>query len=109
MSLESYLGGRWIGGCDRIEIRSAVTGDVVAEATSGGLDLREALAYGRNIGGDNLRRLSFHQRAELLKKLALYLGERKEQLYRLSFATGATRSDALIDVDGGIGTLLVYA
>ncbi|ABD86257.1 phenylacetic acid degradation bifunctional protein PaaZ [Rhodopseudomonas palustris] len=109
MKLESFVQGQWRAGRDRIEIRSAVTGNVVAEATSGGLDLRQALAYGRDTGGAHLRRLSFHQRAELLKKLASYLGERKEQLYKLSFATGATRGDALIDVDGGIGTLLVYA
>jgi hypothetical protein len=28
---------------------------------------------------------------------------------KLSFQTGATRTDNLIDVDGGIGTLFVYA
>jgi oxepin-CoA hydrolase/3-oxo-5,6-dehydrosuberyl-CoA semialdehyde dehydrogenase len=56
-----------------------------------------------------LRRLTFHQRADLLKKLAQYLTERKDQLYKLSFQTGATRSDNFIDVDGGIGTLFVYA
>ncbi|MBB5049300.1 oxepin-CoA hydrolase/3-oxo-5,6-dehydrosuberyl-CoA semialdehyde dehydrogenase [Rhodopseudomonas rhenobacensis] len=109
MKLESFVQGQWRAGRNLIEIRSAVTGDVVAEASSGGLDLRQTLAYGRETGGANLRRLSFHQRAELLKKLATYLGERKEQLYKLSFATGATRGDALIDVDGGIGTLLAYA
>lgn len=57
----------------------------------------------------NLRRLTFHQRADLLKKLAQYLTERKEQLYQLSFQTGATRTDNFIDVDGGIGTLFVYS
>lgn len=45
----------------------------------------------------------------MLKKLAQYLTERKDQLYKLSFQTGATRTDNLIDVDGGIGTLFVYA
>lgn len=110
MKLDSYVNGQWIvPNGDFTEVRSAVTGDVVAEAMSGGLDMRGILAYARNVGGRNLRRLTFHQRADLLKKLAQYLTERKDQLYKLSFQTGATRTDNLIDVDGGIGTLFVYA
>ena len=110
MKLESFLNGHWISsGKGQIEVRSAVTGDLVAQATSGGLDMREALAYARNVGGKNLRPLTFHQRADLLKKLAQYLTERKERLYKLSFQTGATRTDNLIDIDGGIGTLFVYS
>ena len=88
---------------------SAVNGNAVALATSGGFDMREALAYGRSVGGRNLRRLTFHQRAAMLKKLAEHLTGHKEQLYKLSFQTGATRTDAMIDVDGGIGTLFAYA
>ena len=105
MKLESYVNGQWAApGRELIEVRSAVSGDVVAEATSGGLDMRGILAYARNVGGTNLCKLTFHQRADLLKKLAVYLTERKEQLYKLSFQTGATRTDNLIDVDGGIGS-----
>ena len=109
MKLESFAQGHWVAGKDVVEVRSAVTGDVVAQASGGGLDMRALLAYARDTGGNNLRRLSFHQRADLLKKLAQYVNERKDALYRLSFATGATRTDSMIDVDGGIGTLFVYA
>jgi oxepin-CoA hydrolase/3-oxo-5,6-dehydrosuberyl-CoA semialdehyde dehydrogenase len=48
-------------------------------------------------------------RAARLKALAQYLSERKEEYYQLSFATGATRSDSAIDIEGGIGVLLAYA
>jgi len=110
MQLESFVCGRWAApGRDIIEIASAVSGDVVAQATSGGIDMRQMLNYTRVTGGGNLRRLTFHQRADMLKKLGQHLTERKEQLYKLSFQTGATRTDNLIDVDGGIGTLFVYA
>ncbi len=110
MKLASFVRGQWVdSGPDLTDIRSAVTGDVVAQAVSGGLDMNEVLAYARSTGGPALRRLTFHQRADLLKKLAQYLTERKEQLYKLSLQTGATRSDSMIDVDGGIGTLFVYA
>ena len=71
--------------------------------------MREVLVYARDVGGTNLRRMTFHQRADLLKALAQYLTERKDQLYTLSFQTGATRADSMIDIDGGIGTLFVYA
>ena len=110
MRLESFVRGSWMSpGQELAEIRSAVTSDVVAEVANGGLDMGEVLAYARQVGGPNLRRLTFHQRAELLKGLAIYLSERKDQLYKLSYQTGTTRSDNFIDVDGGIGTLFVYA
>ncbi len=90
-------------------IRSAVTGAVVAEVGSGGLNMAEVLDHARRVGGPNLRRLTFHQRAEMLKRLAAFLNERRDGLYALSHQTGATRADNLIDIDGGIGTLFVYA
>ena len=45
----------------------------------------------------------------LLKALAKDLTEFKEELYSLSYATGATKGDSWIDIDGGIGTFFVYA
>ena len=110
MKLQSYVQGQWAApSANLIEIASAVTGEVVAQASSGGLDLKQALDYARNTGGPALRRLTFHQRADLLKKLGQHITERKDELYRLSFMTGATRIDNMIDVDGGIGTLFAYA
>src|SRR6266566_4291430 len=99
MRLASFIRGSWSIGQDSTEVCSAVTGDVVALATGGGFDMREILGYGRTVGGRNLRQLTFHQRAAMLKKLAEYLNEHKEPLYKLSFQSGATRTDAMIDVD----------
>lgn len=45
----------------------------------------------------------------MLKELALFLTDRKSAYYEVSFQTGATRIDNLIDIDGGIGTLFAYA
>src|SRR5258708_40120517 len=90
MRLASFIRGNWSVGQDSTEVLSAVTGNVVALATGGGFDMREMLAYGRTVGGRNLRRLTFHQRAAMLKKLAEHLNEHKDALYRLSFQTGAT-------------------
>ena len=110
MKLESYVRDAWAApGRDLIDVHSAVTGDVVAQVASGGLDMGEILGHARKVGGPNLRKLTFHQRAEMIKKLAQMLTERKEELYKLSFQTGATRADGAIDIEGGIGTMFVYA
>ena len=61
------------------------------------------------VGGKNLRQMGFHERAKILKALANYLSDRKEELYELNPLTGATRKDGWIDIDGGIGTVRVYA
>jgi oxepin-CoA hydrolase/3-oxo-5,6-dehydrosuberyl-CoA semialdehyde dehydrogenase len=44
-----------------------------------------------------------------LKALAKHLGSHKDEFYQLSYATGATKADSWIDIDGGFGTLFVYA
>ena len=110
MQLQSFIAGRWASGTGKATaLRDASTGEVVASATSEGLDFAAMLEHARSVGGPNLRRLTFHERAARLKALAKHLTERKEALYQLSYATGATKSDSLIDIDGGIGTLFVYA
>ena len=110
MQLQSYCAGRWVSGSGQAALlRDASTGEVIASATSEGLDFAAMLEHARLVGGANLRRLTFHERAALLKALAKHLNEKKDELYRLSYATGATKSDSWIDIDGGIGTLFVYA
>ncbi|TAK46351.1 MAG: phenylacetic acid degradation bifunctional protein PaaZ, partial [Saprospiraceae bacterium] len=38
-----------------------------------------------------------------------YLHERRKSYYPLSYATGATKADSWVDIEGGIGTLFAYA
>lgn len=108
--LESYVGGQWVAGAkDGVPLLDASTGAPVAFIDSTGIDFKAILAYGRDKGGPALRRLSFHERAAMLKALGQALMERKEEFYALSTATGATRADSWVDIEGGIGTLLSYA
>src|SRR3990170_845173 len=44
----------------------------------------------------------------MLKALAKYLMERKDRFYAISAATGATKADSWIDIEGGIGTFFSY-
>ncbi|EKF43451.1 bifunctional aldehyde dehydrogenase/enoyl-CoA hydratase [Nitratireductor indicus C115] len=110
ISLNSYSLGRWIPPSgERQGLKSAVSGQVVAEIGSAALDFAGMADYARRVGGPALRKMTFHDRAFALKALAQYLNERREALYELSYETGATKPDSMIDIDGGIGTLFVYS
>jgi oxepin-CoA hydrolase/3-oxo-5,6-dehydrosuberyl-CoA semialdehyde dehydrogenase len=110
MQLQSYVAGKWQAGTGNfVTLRDATTSEVIASASAEGIDYRAMLWNARNVGGPNLRELTFHERAALLKSLAKMLSEYKDELYSLSYATGATKSDSWVDIDGGISTLFVYA
>ena len=110
MKLKNYAYGQWIEGQGSGTLLSnAVTGEVIAEAGSTGIDFKGMLEYARSVGGPALRKMTFHERALMLKSLALYLTSKKDLFYSLSAATGATRSDSWVDIEGGIGNLFVYA
>ncbi|WP_415921514.1 phenylacetic acid degradation bifunctional protein PaaZ [Tateyamaria sp. SN6-1] len=110
LDIKSFAAGQWITSDNTArDICSAVTGDVIARAGNRDLDVQAMLDHARTIGGPNLRAMTFHQRAKMLKALAQHLGQHKDRLYDISFATGATQKDHLIDIDGGIGTMFVFA
>lgn len=110
LDVKSFAHGEWIAsGKGARDIENAVTGDLFARAGNDNLDVTAMLEYARKIGGANLRKLTFHDRARMLKALASHLDQHKQALYDLSFATGATLADNKIDIDGGIGTMFVFA
>lgn len=108
--LRSYVSGGWrTGEGEGVPLHDAVTGAEVARISSAGIDMAAALDHGRRVGGPALRELTFHQRAALLKAVASYLREHRDELYELSAKTGATLGDSKFDVDGGIGVLFAYS
>ena len=110
LHVESFAAGQWLAPDSHArDIENAVTGEIMARAGRAALPAADMLAYARSRGGPALRALTFHDRARMLKALGQHLGQHKQALYELSFATGATQRDHLIDIDGGIGTLFVYA
>lgn len=108
-TLQSFIGGRWIGQHGAQVLRSALNGQPLFRTHEETPDFAEAVDFGRTRGVPALMALDFQQRAARLKALALYLNERKEQLYALSHHSGATRADSWIDIEGGTGTLFAYA
>lgn len=109
-TLSSYAQGAWIPGTGKsTPLHHAVTGEPVASASSEGVDFAGMLQFARKMGGPALRRMTFHQRARMLKAMAQHLITGKDRLYEISAATGATRNDSWIDIEGGIGTFFAYA
>ena len=110
MKLANRVMDRWIeGDGDGAMLTSAVDGSEIAAITSAGLDFGDMLRHARVTGGANLRRLTFHERGDMLKALAKHLMEQKDSFYGLSYKTGATKADSWIDIDGGISTLFVFS
>lgn len=108
--ISSYGAGTWIApGAGARNIASAITGEVIASAGNSALDVQALLGHARSVGGPALRAMTFHDRARMLKALATHLGTHKQALFDLSFDTGATQSDHMVDIDGGIGTMFVFA
>jgi len=108
--LLNYERDRWSPGDSGLaELPSAIDGRAVAVTGSGGLDFGAMLRHAREVGGPALRKMTFHERARMLKSLALAIMDRKEELYELSYQTGATRKDGWIDIEGGAGTLFSFS
>ena len=108
--LLNYAFDRWTPGEGRLaELASAIDGAPVATTGSGGLDFAGMLKHAREAGGPGLRKMTFHERARMLKSLGQAIMARKEELYELNYLTGATRKDGWIDIEGGAGTLFSFS
>jgi oxepin-CoA hydrolase/3-oxo-5,6-dehydrosuberyl-CoA semialdehyde dehydrogenase len=108
--LLNYALDRWTPGEGNLaEISSAIDGAPVATTGSGGLDFAGMLTHAREVGGPALRKMTFHERARMLKALGKAIMARKEELYELNYLTGATRKDGWIDIEGGAGTLFSFS
>jgi len=110
MKLSNYISGSWVNGDgDGQTLYNAVTGVPVATASTRGLDFKQILEYGRTVGNPALRKMTFHERGNMLKALALHLRDHLDKFYAISYQTGATRADSWVDIEGGIGNLFANA
>lgn len=110
MKLENYITGKWItGDGEGQKLYNAVTGDEIAAATTSGLNFKKILEYGREVGNPALRKMTFHERGNMLKALAMHLRNHLSEFYTISYKTGATKADSWVDIEGGIGNLFANA
>jgi 3,4-dehydroadipyl-CoA semialdehyde dehydrogenase len=111
MKLSSYVGGAWVEGNDEgAALVDPVTGEELARASTAGIDIGAAMAYGRETGGPALRAMTYAERAKLIGSIAETLGANRDAYGEIALAnSGNTKIDAAIDIDGGIGTLQFFA
>ena len=108
--LGNYITGQWItGDGDGQLLYNAVTGQPFAAATTKGLDFAAITDHARKVGNPALRKMTFHQRGNMLKALALHLRNHLSGFYEISYRTGATKADSWVDIEGGIGNLFANA
>lgn len=108
--LKNFVLGKWQASAgDGQALHNASTGEIIAYATTQGLDYKSILKYGRQVGSPNLRKMTFQERGLMLKALALHLRKHLEKFYTVSYQTGATKADSWVDIEGGIGNLFANA
>lgn len=108
--LHNYITGKWIAGDGEGQaLFNAVTGETIATTSTKGIDFNAVLQYARTVGNPALRKMTFHQRGNMLKALALHLREHLPLFYDTSYKTGATKADSWVDIEGGIGNLFANA
>ena len=106
MNYQNYALGEWITGDGKgTPLYNAITGEEIGKASSKGLDFNQMMVHARTVGAPALRKMTFQERGLMLKALALHLHSVKDKFYQLSYATGATKIDSWIDIEGGIGNL----
>nr|WP_228259983.1 phenylacetic acid degradation bifunctional protein PaaZ [Acinetobacter sp. ANC 4779] len=108
-SLSSLIYGQeYTAQADLRTVYHAISGEAVYQVGSQGIDTQAVVNYAKQKGA-TIASWTFHQRANALKQVAQYLMQRKEEFYQLAKATGCTRKDAWVDIEGGIGTLYAYS
>ena len=80
--IQHYVQGNWTTGKEEgSPILDAVTGEVFTSVAIEGLDIPEILQYGRTKGGEVLRKMTFQERGNMIKKLELYINKKKYDFY----------------------------
>ena len=108
-TLQSWIGGRWIGAEAGLSLRSAVDNALIYHTHAEPVDAEQALDYARRTGVPALMALDFQQRAARLRALATHIARHRDELYTIAYLSGATRADSKHDICAGIGVLNAYA
>lgn len=108
---KSFVSGKWVPGLgEGQKLVNPATEEVVAKASTEGVDMAHALEFARAVGGKNLRAMTFRARGEMIRAMSRIIHQNRDALITLAIQNGGnTRSDAKFDIDGASGTLAFYA
>lgn len=110
-TLANYMGGRWVTGTGNgAALYDPVRGSELVRVDATGLDLAAGFKFARKNGGDELRRLTYRQRSEMLNAIAKTLQARRDVYFDIAQSnSGTVKSDSAVDIDGAIYTISTYA
>jgi oxepin-CoA hydrolase/3-oxo-5,6-dehydrosuberyl-CoA semialdehyde dehydrogenase len=109
--LENYVLGSWRAGSGKLApLHDPTTGAQIAEAGTGGIDMKSVLDHARTVGGPRLSEMTFAERGAMLAAASKIINSARDELIEIAVRNGGnTRKDAKFDIDGAWGTLFAYA
>ena len=81
-NVQSLVKDQWLDpDSSASQLYDASTGELIGSVGHKTLPFEEMLEFGRDSGGRSLREMGFHERAKLIKAVAVYLEKNKKELY----------------------------
>ncbi|MDR7397340.1 MAG: aldehyde dehydrogenase family protein [Armatimonadota bacterium] len=108
MEARLFVGGQWVEGGTRIEVRNKYSGEVVGTIPEARREDVQAAAEAAQRGAAAMAELPAHRRGEILGKAAELIRERKEEFARtIAAEAGKALKYARIEVDRAVSTFTV--
>jgi acyl-CoA reductase-like NAD-dependent aldehyde dehydrogenase len=108
MEARLFIGGQWVEGGPRLEVRNKYSGEVVGTIPEARREEVEAAVDAARRAAEVMAELPAHRRGEILRRAAELIRERREEFARtIAAEAGKALKFARIEVDRGISTFTV--
>jgi acyl-CoA reductase-like NAD-dependent aldehyde dehydrogenase len=108
MEARLFIGGQWVEGGPRLEVRNKYSGEVVGTIPEARREEVEAAVEAARRAAEVMAELPAHRRGEILRRAAELIRERREEFARtIAAEAGKALKFARIEVDRGISTFTV--
>ena len=79
--IPNYIMGQWLEHSGEGYIQyNAITGEAISTVGSEGLDFAAMADYARKVGNPALRKMTFHQRGQMITEQMIYLFSQDQQI-----------------------------
>jgi len=108
MEARLFIGGQWVEGGPRLEVRNKYSGEVIGTIPEARREEVEAAVEAAWRAAEVMAELPAHRRGEILRRAAELIRERREEFARtIAAEAGKALKFARIEVDRGISTFTV--